>query len=164
MELYKVNVIATPHGYCAKQPDFDLAIDADTVENAVRSMKNQIEQEGVNRMKNGKDLPRGATFDEEKDADTVYIATDIELKFKESATESVRKNISMPAWMDIQLRKYGVDASKLFQEAATAYIEKQENKGFQKVTKSIMTLEELKSNVNESLLHEYAKEYLKNML
>jgi hypothetical protein len=137
------------------------------MENAVRAMKNQIEQEGVIRMKNGEDIPKSSTLDENGETANVYIATDIALKFKESATESVRKNISMPAWMDIQLRKYGADASKLFQDAAVAYINEQENKVCETVktiTKPILTVEELKENVNEDLLHEYAKEYFRSIL
>lgn len=158
MELYQVTVQKTQHGYLTTQSDFGIAIDADTIENAMSAMKNQIEQEGVLRLKNGESLPEAKLILE--DGNTIYVSTDIKKKFKESATESVRKNISMPAWMDIQLRYYGVDASKLFQEAAITYLEKEENKN----RKPITTINELKEHVSEDLLHQYADECIKEML
>lgn len=161
MELYRIVVNRTPHGYLATQEEFDLAIDADTLGNAVQAMKNQIEQEGAIRLKNGEALPEEEIESQNvKGEYVVYVSTDIERKFKESASESVRKNISMPAWMDIQLRRYGVDASKLFQDAAVSYLERQESKRY----KSITTMDELKDNVSEDLLRQYAKECIKEIL
>lgn len=165
MELYKVVINSTPHGYLAVQPEFDLAIDADTIENAVCAMKNQIEQNGVIKLKNGEALPEGIDSQIAKGEYVIYITTDIENKFKESARESVRKNISMPSWMDIQLRRYGVDASKLFQDAAVSYLEKQESRRYEpREYKPITTLDELENNVDKELLQQYTKEYVKKIL
>lgn len=159
MELYAVTVRETDHGYLAIQSDFDMAIDADTLDNAIIAMKNQIEQEGSLRMKNNEEIPK-PTILEKSEGNIIYVQTDIEKRFKDSATESVRKNISMPAWMDIRLRYYSVDASKLFQDAAISYLDHVENKEYKRIT----TIDELEKNVDESLLKEYAKKYVKEIL
>lgn len=156
MQLYCVMVTKTKHGYLAKQENFGLAVDADTLENAISAIREQIEQEGVIRLKNGKTLPESSFLvaaENSNDESIIYIQVDIEKKFRDSATESVRKNISMPAWMDIQLRYYGVDASKLFQDAAVAFLKKKNKVNVQ--YKKIETVDELVESVDQNILNQY---------
>lgn len=161
MQIYKLLVTKTKHGYLAEQADFDIAIDADTLENVINAAKNQIEQEGVLRLKNGEPIPESNVDDDgmaKLEASAIYVQTDIEKKFRDSATESVRKNISMPSWMDIQLRYYGVDASKMFQEAAQAFLDSKEKK--EVVCQTISTVDELIENVDAEILNQYVMKRL----
>lgn len=160
MQIYTLLITETQHGFLVKQPDFDFAIDADTIENAISAAKRQIEQEGVLMMKNGKQIPEPKVYlnFNTGDASRIYVEVDIEKKFKDSATESVRKNISMPSWMDIQLRYYGVDASKMFQEAAQAFLDSKEKK--QVEYRAISTVDELIANVDKEVLNEYVMKKL----
>lgn len=155
MQVYKLLVTKTKYGFLIQQPDFNLAIDVDTIENGINAMKNQIEQEGVLRLRNGESIPEPKIDMDfiDPDVSAIFVQVDIEKKFKDSATESVRKNISMPAWMDIQLRYHHVDASKLFQDAALEYLE---NKKQTKTEyKNITTVEELQEHVSADVLNEY---------
>lgn len=159
MQIYKLLVTKTKYGYLAEQEDFDIAIDADTLENVINAAKNQIEQKGVLLLKNGEQIPNSNMIQDDTlskpGVSVIYIQTDIEKKFRDSATESVRKNISMPAWMDIKLRYYGVDASKLFQEAATDFIKNKEDKENNNAYKKISNVNELIENVDRKILYEY---------
>ena len=160
MQVYKLLIAETKHGYLATQPDFDFAIDADTIENAICAARNQIEQLGVLKMKNGEPIPEPKIDMDfaSPNANVVFVNVDIEKKFKDSAAESVRKNISMPSWMDIQLRYYGVDASKMFQEAAQAFLDSKEKK--QVEYRAISTVDELIANVDKEVLNEYVMKKL----
>lgn len=159
MQIYKLLVTKTKHGYLAEQEDFDIAIDADTLENVINAAKNQIEQKGVLLLKNGEQIPNSNIIQDDMSPkpgiSVIYIQTDIEKKFRDSATESVRKNISMPAWMDIKLRYYGVDASKLFQDAVTDFIKNKEDKENNNAYKKISNVNELIENVDRKILYEY---------
>ena len=163
MEVYVVMLKALKKGYIIHQPEFDITINADDITAAMNAMRDQIEIKGSLMLRTNQPLPQQSTQlitdvlegRQTNKNDTIYgiVHTDIEKKFKESASESVRKNISMPAWMDIQLRYYGVDASKMFQDAATVFIEakKKESLEIPKIT----TLEQLTKYVDEDLLKEY---------
>ena len=159
MQIYKLLVTKTKYGYLAEQEDFDIAIDADTLENVINAAKNQIEQKGVLLLKNGEQIPNSNIIQDDtlskSGVSVIYIQTDIEKKFRDSATESVRKNISMPAWMDVKLKYYGVDASKLFQDAETDFIKDKEDKENNNTYKKISNVDELIENVDRKILYEY---------
>ena len=154
MQIYKLTVSETKHGILIEQSDFAIAIDADTLENGIRAMKEKIEQEGVLRLRRGECIPESNI--DISDTSTIFIQVDIDKKFRDSASQSVRKNISMPEWMDIQLRYYNVDASKLFQDAANAYLEKKKPITRVKYRPiSITSVQELIAQVDKEILDEY---------
>lgn len=160
MQIYKLLVEKTKYGYLVTQPDFGVAIDAGTLEKAISAAKNQIEQEGVIKLRTGERLPE-TKIDEDffaPEVSVILVEVDIEKKFRDSASESVRKNISMPAWMDIKLRYHGVDASKLFQDAAMAYLEKKEKNKAEH--KEITSVDELVQNVSKEVLDQYVMKRL----
>lgn len=163
MQVYNLLVTKTDYGYLATQKEFDFAIDADTLEHAITAAKRLIEQEGVLKMKAGEHLPV-SDFDEETHTSGekyVFVQVDIDKAFRESATESVRKNISLPAWMDIRLRYYDVDASRLFQDAALAFLEtKESEQGYTPIVKKITSVDELVENVDKKVLDAYVMQKL----
>lgn len=156
MELYKVFISKTGHGFLARNKEFDVAIDADTIEHALSAIKKKVEAVGIQIMQKGCFCPNPCEITELPEDDTVfYIQTEIEKKFKDSASDSIRRNISMPAWMDLQLRQNDIDASKLFQEAAAKKLKEKD------YHEKITTIDELKECISESLLLEIKKESIK---
>ena len=87
MQIYKLLVTKTKYGYLAEQEDFDIAIDADTLENVINAAKNQIEQKGVLLLKNGEQIPNSNMIQDDTlskpGVSVIYIQTDIEKKFRE---------------------------------------------------------------------------------
>ena len=143
------------YSYSLTQDDFEINIYGPTLEKALEVLKEAIEQEGVVLLETGENLPKPSTT---SDSSVIYIQTDIEHRFKQkSASNAIRKNVSLPAWMDIELKKYNVDASKLFQEAVLEYLRKRK-------WESITDMNTLKNNVDNDLLEEYGKEYMRRQL
>jgi len=160
MELYKALLTQNEHGYMAYNPDFDMAVDADNVDNAVAGLKRLIEEAGILMLKSGERIPSPVALNIQPNQTAVYFSTDIDSKFKASASSSVRKNISLPSWMDIKLRTNNIDASALFQEAANAkFKEIDDTQPFV----NINSLEALKSAVSEDVLKQYVKECVNNL-
>lgn len=155
MEWYKVKVEKTKGGYYAESKEFDVGVNADTEEHAVSSLKKLIVEKGLLIMREGKTIPVPCNIDYESNAAYVYLEFDMQKAFRESLSESVRKNISLPAWMDLQLRNLGIDASKLFQEAAMKKIDE-----CMKPAERVSTLEQFKSIADKDTLKKLIKDYL----
>ena len=131
MEFYRIEANKkASHGYARNGPAFGLNVDAgeDELDKAVKAMRGLMAEEAEKRLAAGELLPKD---DELGDVDgpVFYMQTDFEGRFIAHTNETVRRNISMPAWMDLRLRRHNVDASRLFQDAAAAKLKSLEQEG-----------------------------------
>lgn len=104
---------------------YDLAITADDETELAEAMYDQLAKESIEKKDFNNRLLEDKT--EGDDLETLYLYIDVEREFRIRKNTTVRKNISLPEWMDVRLRETGIDASKLFQNAAIACIEKYAN-------------------------------------
>ena len=130
---------------------YNIQVDADTEAHVVYLIRDLIITEAIKR----KDF-ESVSLDDIGEGSFVYLYIDIEREFKFRHNGTVRKNISLPEWMDMQLRDPEVDASKLFQNAAQEYIWKSSQKGT-----LINNVEELIKMVPKEILDEYIMQRLK---
>lgn len=131
MEFYRIEANRkASHGYALYSPAFGITVDAgeDELDKAVKAMRGLMAEEAEKRLAAGELLPAD---DELGDVDgpVFYMQTDFEGQFVARTNETVRRNISMPAWMDLRLRRHNVDASRLFQDAAAAKLKELEQEG-----------------------------------
>lgn len=160
METFKAIITENNGIATAYNPDFDMAVDADCVNNAILGLSKSIEETGVAMLKNGENLPKAIDIAITPTQVVAYITTDIETKFKTLESGSVRKNISLPTWMDIRLKTNGIDASALFQEAANKKLEELSNA---KPFTQLDSIEALTKYVDDELLKKFAKYYLSQL-
>lgn len=124
MNIYKVDIKKGNMGYSAELKEFDIGCTADTIDKAVSTLYGEVLKKGVMIIKSGKSIPESSEVEE----NSLYITVDFERALRESfSTETSRRNITLPTWMDYKLRLYGVDASRLFQEAAEKFIKEYES-------------------------------------
>lgn len=111
-------------GWTASCDAFNVTVDADMAEDAVRTCRRLCEEEGQRILLSGELLPKSLDGLEEAMGDEFGLICEFSLTehFKEEFSRPMRRNISMPEWMGRQLRRYGVDSSRLFQDAAAARI------------------------------------------
>ena len=100
----------------------------------------------------GESLPDEPSFSE----GTYVVDCDIMQAFKNSSTELVRRTISLPKWMDILIRNSEIDSSGVFRDAVM--------KKLKPSTDDILSLADLKSRVDESILKAYVREVLADSL
>lgn len=150
-KVYGVGINEAEDHVTANFSPYDITVTADTIDNVCQLIRECIIGEGVER----KDFEPKKVSDESGSAITCFIMIDMEREYKIRNTASVRKNITLPEWMDITLRELGVDASKLFQDAAIKYIAEAEKNC------RITNVQELKEQVPKEILDEYILERVK---
>lgn len=99
---------------------YDLCVTADNEPDLALMLYDVLVNESIIR----KDFEKDFICDETDDdgIEHLYLYINVEREFRIRKNTTVRKNISLPEWMDVRLRETGTDASKLFQNAAEAYI------------------------------------------
>lgn len=165
MELYRIEAKPTPYGWILTSPAFGIAVDAcpKDLDNAVHALRTQIAEEAQKRLGQGDFLPADDALDTPDDGSVIfYMETDFGNRFIAHSSETVRRNISMPAWMDMRLRRNNIDASRLFQEAAAAKLKELEQVGTN--TPNITSVQELKDRCPERVLDMYFKSRMEQIL
>ena len=131
--------------YSASFSPYDIIIDSDEASSAIKELRRCMIQEGINR----KDFMPKETTDMGS-GDPVYFDIDVEAEFRSGRTTAVRRNVTLPEWLDQELRAYDADGSKLFQNAAINYINEQK-----RWAAKIMTVEDLEAQVDKEILDAY---------
>ena len=148
MTLISIGIRKVPESndeyhYTAYFSPYNITIDADTKTDAIRTIKDCIIKESVKR----KNFDIEELQDTTPDTTEIITEIDIEKAFRLTHSNIVRRNISLPEWLDIKLRDLDTDASKLFQDAAKEYIAQHENK--------ISSVNDLVKYVSKEVLDSY---------
>ena len=133
---------------------FDVSISVPDVKTGIPLIKGMIEQAGVRMKREGKDLPKEMASADQVTGNVICMVLDFDKLLREKVTTSVRRTITLPEWMDLEVREKHIDASKLFREA---FIEKYGDIDEVKIT----TVDELEQRVDHNLLREYVNKYVK---
>ena len=120
MRSYRIDIAQTEHGWAAECKAFSTTIDAGRLEDAVEGVRRECEDAAMRLLMEGKPLPADEPLDKNWTGKALYFRTSVQEDYEAGNQAPVRRNISMPAWLDKMLRRNNIDASKLFQEAAVA--------------------------------------------
>ncbi len=138
MEPYLFHITRRPDGgrTCTCEA-FNIAVDADNAEDALKGCRRLCEEKGRNLLLAGNPLPEGISDLNDLEDDDIRIVSEFDLteQYRKEFSQPVRRNISLPEWMDRQLRRRDIDASRLFQAAAEAKLRETES-GMRKITDS----------------------------
>lgn len=167
MELYRIEAKKAPHGWTLYSPAFGIKVDAglEELDGAMRALKALIADEAQAKLDKGDFLPADDTLDTSDVEDgciVMYMETDFKNRFIARTSETVRRNISMPAWMDLRLRRNGIDASRLFQDAAIAKLDELERTGLG--LRKIRHVQDLEEMCTKDVLDVYFKSRMKQVL
>ena len=128
---------------------FDLTVDADTADNAVEQLRRLVQKTGAELIKQKQEFPQSDQIDQ--NVGVVLVEVDINRYYRETSTEVVRRTVSLPMYLDEQIRNSGLDSSKIFRDAIQKELQNSEQ---------ITSLEELEARVNPELLRKAAAKYL----
>ena len=138
--------------------EFDVDVSVKDLKSGLPVIKGMIERAGMRMKREGKELPEEFDGISGKLFGNVCIAVDFDSLMREKVTTTVRRTITLPEWVDLEVREKKIDASKLFREA---FIEKY---GETPEDVKILTVEELESRVDKKILKEYVGKYVKAAL
>lgn len=151
-------------GWTVLCPAFDITVDADDPEDAVRACRRLVEAAGRQRLLDGLPLPDGLQGIAEMPHGGQWLMCEFSLldDYKQENARPVRRTVSLPEWLDKMIRCRGLDASRLFQDAAIEKLKEMdlERSGVRKVT----DWRELEDACYPGVLDDYLRHSINDML
>ncbi|WAW15441.1 type II toxin-antitoxin system HicB family antitoxin [Peptostreptococcus equinus] len=116
---YPVLMKKTDDGYYVEIPDFDIATQGSNVAEAMEMARDAIGLMGIDYQDDKKDLPEPYSIKFNEDEFDIETLVDINLAEyrRKLENKSVKKNCTIPYWLNEKAEKEGINFSKLLQEA-----------------------------------------------
>ena len=118
---YPVILTPTESGYVAYFPDFDSGTQGDSLANAIDMSADAIALLGVAMEDAGKAIPAPTPVSEvrkERESDIVtLVSVDFAAYRRKNDSRAVRRNVSLPAWLDAAARDAGINVSAILAAA-----------------------------------------------
>lgn len=118
---YPIVLMPDEVGYVVYIPDFDINTEGDTLTEAMEMARDAIGLMGIDMEDDGKELPKPTELNAVTKEDESYIVTLVDVDFTEYRRQndmrSVRRNVTLPSWLDFAAEKSGVNVSAVLQKA-----------------------------------------------
>jgi predicted RNase H-like HicB family nuclease len=118
-EAYPIVISKTTDGYYVSIPDFDIATQGSDIPNAIYMARDANELMGVTLMEDNKQIPKPYTFKIEKKDEDIVTLVDVDFTSykKRLDNKSVKKNCTIPYWLNEKAEKAGINFSRVLQDA-----------------------------------------------
>lgn len=117
--VYPVIMSKDKDGYFVTIPDFDINTEGKTLEEAIFMARDAIGINGLQMEDEGKELPIPFSCDYQKEKDDIETLIDVDFDEyrKKHDNRTVKKNCTIPYYLNVQAEKAGINFSRLLQEA-----------------------------------------------
>jgi len=116
-------IVLTPDkiGYVVYIPDFDINTEGDTLTEALEMARDAIGLMGIDMEDENRELPApsepNSITKENEDDIVTLVDVDFTAYRKQNDTRSVRRNVTLPAWLDYEAEKSKINVSAVLQKA-----------------------------------------------
>lgn len=116
-------VILTPDivGYVVYIPDFNINTEGDTLTEAIEMARDAIGLMGIDMEDDKKALPApshiGSVVRETENDIITLVDVDFTEYRRQNDMRTVRRNVTLPSWLDFEAKKSGVNVSAILQRA-----------------------------------------------
>lgn len=116
-------IILTPDkvGYVVYIPDFNINTEGDTLTDAIEMARDAIGIMGIDMEDDKKELPIPTSLGELKKTSSSDIISLVDVDFTEYRRQNeqrmVRRNVTLPSWLNYEAEKSGVNVSAILQRA-----------------------------------------------
>jgi len=119
VRAYPVILCEEKEGYYVKIPDFDSGTQGDDLADAICMARDAIGILGVDLQDEGKELPEPGAVEYQIDREDIvtYVDVDFDEYRKEISKKAIKKNCTIPYWLNVQAEREGINFSKVLQEA-----------------------------------------------
>lgn len=116
---YPIIVSKEKDGYYVFVPDFDISTQGKDMVDAIYMARDAIGLMGIDYEDDGKEIPlaNSVKYEVEKDDIVTLVDVDFEEYRKKVDNRAVKKNCTIPYWMNAEAEKEGINFSKVLQEA-----------------------------------------------
>lgn len=118
---YPVVFKKSGNDYISYIPDFDMYSQGSSLAEAIEMARNELGLLGIDCLDDGEALPTPSDFKEIQSANPKDIVTLVDIDFDEyrkaNDTKSVRRNVTLPAWLDYEATKSKINVSAVLKDA-----------------------------------------------
>ena len=117
--VYPVVFTKLEDGFMAYVPDMQINTQGDNLAEAIEMARDAIGLMGIDMQDDGKELPdpsEKVEVDNPRDIIT-FVDVDFDEYRKKVDNKAVKKNCTIPYWLNVEAEKAGINYSKLLQEA-----------------------------------------------
>jgi len=107
-------------GYMAHVPDFEIDTQGNSLVDAIAMARDSIGLMGIDMEDDGKHIPEPSRFEDiAHNANEIVSLVDIDFSLYRRRYEhsTVRRNVSLPAWLNAEAEKQGLNISAILQAA-----------------------------------------------
>ena len=120
-KVYPIVLTKTEQGFVVYVPDFNVNTQGKDYAEAIFMARDVIGLMGIDMQDNGEELPIPSEIDNVSKNNKNDIVTLVDVDFAEyrrkNDMKTVRRNVSLPAWLDLEAEKAGINVSALLQKA-----------------------------------------------
>lgn len=124
-QVYAVVITKTPdEWYCVDVPDMEIGTQGKTLAEAIEMAREAIGLQGICLQDLGKAIPKPTTIDppHEKDEIVALIDVDFQQARIREDNRSIRKNCTIPSWMNREAEAKNINFSAVLQDALRAML------------------------------------------
>lgn len=118
---YPILLMPDQTGYVVYIPDFNINTEGDTMADAIEMARDAIGIVGIEKEDRNQPLPTPTAADKVEKESEQDIVTFVDVDFTEYRRQndmrSVRRNVTLPSWLDFEARKSGINVSAVLQKA-----------------------------------------------
>lgn len=124
---YPVIFTQTSEVVLAEVPDLEILTQGENIENAIEMARDAIGVTGISMEDHGEDIPEASQFSDIDYSKGTFVnegtsfVSMVDIDFTEyrrkSDNRTVRRNVTLPNWLNLEAEKAGVNVSKVLQVA-----------------------------------------------
>ena len=105
--------------YYVEIPDFDIATQGESVADAMEMARDAIGIMGIDYLDDGKELPVPNSRQVQKNDEDIITLVDVDfVEYRKKVdNKAVKKNCTIPYWLNVEAEKAGINYSKILQDA-----------------------------------------------
>ncbi|MBU5313126.1 type II toxin-antitoxin system HicB family antitoxin [Tissierella carlieri] len=121
-KVYPIILIPAETGYVVYVPDLKINTEGADIADAIEMARDAIGLWGITEEDCGRNIPEPTTIEMEKiehGSDDIVTLVDVDFKAYRRANDmrTIRKNVTIPSWLNEAAEKEGINFSQLLQEA-----------------------------------------------
>lgn len=117
--VYPVVLIEEEDGYYVRVPDFDASTQSKDLAEAIEMARDLIGIMAIDFEEDRKEIPKPNSVKFEKEKDSIITLVDVDfLEYrKKYNNKMIRKNLTIPYWLNVEAEKAGINFSQVLQVA-----------------------------------------------
>lgn len=123
-QVYPIILTPVEEGYVVHVPDFDIDTQGSSISEAIDMARDAISLTGCYRQDQGETLPTVATLNPACEPQELRTLVDVDFDTYRRANETrvVRRNVTLPSWLNVEADKAGLNVSRVLQDALKAQL------------------------------------------